>query len=307
MTGPTRITVAICTFKRNEPLARLLKSLIACAEDVKHRAAVGVVVVDDDAEGQARTVAEAFKHQFANGLTYRIAGYRNISIARNLAIATAAPLGQWTAMTDDDCEPVHNWLISLLEVQGRTGADAVTGLMIRRAPPCSPKWINNEPFLTLDTVDPLDGQEMTTAFTNNSMVSSAWLLAHPEMRFDPRLGTIGGEDMAFFRSAHAAGLRIHFSAKGFVFENQPACRMTLRYQLWRFYWHGNSTYVTLLEQGRRPSRALLHGVVRLARALARPIARLSRGETPQLRYTLASILLSAGIMVGFLGVRVRHH
>lgn len=45
--GRTIIAVAVCTYKRNEPLTVLLESLIACAERVRERAAVGVVIVDD--------------------------------------------------------------------------------------------------------------------------------------------------------------------------------------------------------------------------------------------------------------------
>ena len=52
------------------------------------RAAVGVVVVDDTAEGRARTVVEQFEGRFELGITYRISGRQNISLARNLAIET---------------------------------------------------------------------------------------------------------------------------------------------------------------------------------------------------------------------------
>jgi succinoglycan biosynthesis protein ExoM len=302
----TSITVAVCTYNRNGPLTKLLNALKACAEDVKQAASIGVVIVDDTAHGGARAIAEAFQGHFEHGLVYRISGHRNISIARNLALETAAPLGQWVAMTDDDCEPAVNWLSSLLDVQTRTKADAVTGPMIRRLPPASPAWLSNEPFLSLGGTTVQDGQEMTTAFTNNTMISSAWFLSHPEVRFDPQFGTIGGEDMAFFRAAHAGGLKIHFSTDGFVYENEPASRTTLRYQLRRFYWHGNSSCVTLTQQGHHPVRAFVHGVATFARALRRPVARMCRGKTPQLRYTLASILLSTGIVVGSLGARVKH-
>ena len=66
--GRTTIAVAICTYKRNEPLAVLLESLIACAERVRERAAVGVVIVDDTQDEQARPVAEAFAGRFELGL-----------------------------------------------------------------------------------------------------------------------------------------------------------------------------------------------------------------------------------------------
>ena len=86
MPDRTTIAVAICTFKRNDLLIRLLEGLLQCAERVAARAAVGVVLVDDTPEGLARPVAEAFVDRFELGLQFRISGRQNISRAGNLAI-----------------------------------------------------------------------------------------------------------------------------------------------------------------------------------------------------------------------------
>ena len=56
----TTIVVAICTFKRNDLLTRLLDALVACAERVRVGAAVGIVLVDDTPEGLAEPVADTF-------------------------------------------------------------------------------------------------------------------------------------------------------------------------------------------------------------------------------------------------------
>ena len=66
--GRTAIAVAICTYKRNELLTRLLEALLVCAEQVRDRAAVGVALVDDTPDGQARVVADAFADRFELGL-----------------------------------------------------------------------------------------------------------------------------------------------------------------------------------------------------------------------------------------------
>jgi len=163
-----------------------------------------------------------------------------------------------------------------------------------------------EPFLELGADCPAEGAEMPTAFTNNCLISSQWLKSHKAIRFDPSLGRLGGEDMVFFRKARAAGLRIHYSELGYVYENEPASRATLRYQLRRFLWHGNSSYVSSVESGVRPWRMFKHGIGSFARGLARPIARLARGQTPQIRYCCASLLQSIGIMMGPFGVKVKH-
>jgi succinoglycan biosynthesis protein ExoM len=304
--GRTRVAVAICTYKRNDLLTRLLEALLICAERVRGHAVVGVVVVDDTKEGMARLVAEAFADRFELGLQYRISGQQNISLARNVAVETAMDMGDWVAMTDDDCEPPPQWLEALLELQQRTDADAVTGRMIRRVPHSSPRWITEQPFLQLGVEERVDAAPMEIAATFNSMISSQWLKRHPQIRFDPAMGVIGGEDMVFFRAARAAGLAIRFSEQGFVYENEPADRATFGYQLYIYLWHGNSAALSCIESGMKPSRMFVHGAASLARAVARPVARLLRGEKPQLRFALAEVLHAAGKMLGTVGVRIDH-
>lgn len=303
---PTRVFVAICTYKRNEALGVLLQSLVACADRLRGRAEIGVVIVDDSSDNEAKPVAIQFENVFDLGLTYRVSGRQNISLARNLAIETAMELGDWTAMTDDDCEASPDWIKSLLDVQELTGADAVTGPMIRRVPSGSPRWLTDEPFLELGMERLPDRSELDMASTFNSIVSSAWLKAHPAIRFDPSLGVVGGEDMVFFRAARAAGLKIRFSDRGFVFENEPPSRATLSYQFRLFFWHGNSSYISSIANGVRPSRMFVHGVASLLRALGRPVSRMVRGQNPQLRYSCATVLHAIGKLVGLLGFRVDH-
>ena len=302
----TSIAVAICTYKRNDLLVRLLEALPTCAERVGDRAALGVVIVDDTNDGQARSVADAFAERFELGLEYRISGKQNISLARNLAVETAMGIADWTVMTDDDCEPPAQWLEALLDLQERTGADAVTGRMVRRVPEGSPRWITEQPFLELGVEELPDGGEMAAAATFNTMISNSWLKAHPDIRFDPDYGVIGGEDMVFFRAAKAAGLKIRFSEKAFVYENEPADRATFGYQLYVHFWHGNSAALACIESGMKRSRMFVHGSASLVRALVRPAARVARGQKPQLRFGLAQVLHATGKLLGTSGVRVDH-
>ncbi|HZC37550.1 MAG TPA: glycosyltransferase [Sphingomicrobium sp.] len=302
----TRIAVAICTYKRNDFLTRLLDALLVCADRVRDRAAVGVAIVDDTADGQARIVADAFAGKFELGVQYRISGKQNISMARNIAIETAMEMGDWTAMTDDDCEPPPHWLEALLDLQQTTGDDAVTGRLVRRVPPDSPRWITEQPFLELGQEELPDGGEMKSAATFNSMVSSSWLKNHPKIRFEPKLGVISGEDVVFFRACRAAGLKIRFSEKGFVYENEGPERATFGYQLYVYLWHGNSSYVGSVESGISPARMFVHGCASMARALVRPFGRVVRGQPPQFRYCLALVLHATGKMLGPFGVRIDH-
>lgn len=302
----TRIAVAICTYKRNDLLARLLEALIVCAERVRERAAVGIVLVDDTTEGMARPVAELFSGKFELGVQYRISGRQNISLARNLAIETAMDMGDWVAMTDDDCEPPAEWLEALLDVQQHTGADAVTGRMRRRVPPGSPSWITEQPFLELGVETFPDGSEVPIAATFNTLISAQWLKDHPNIRFEPAMGVVGGEDMVFFRAAHAAGLNIRFSEKAFVFENEPPDRATFGYQLYVYFWHGNSAALASIASGTSRARMFIHGGASLVRACVRPVTRVARKQRPQLRFCLAQVLQATGKLLGSAGVRIDH-
>ena len=148
---------------------------------------------------------------------------------------------------------------------------------------------------------------MDTAATHNSMISGAWLRQHPEIRFDPAYGVIGGEDMVFYRAARAAGLHIRYSRKGFVHENEPASRATFHYQIYAYLWQGNSAYHSCVQHGRPAWRMFVHGWASLGRAILRPIGRMLRGHSPQWRYCLALVFEAVGKLLGPLGVRIDHH
>jgi succinoglycan biosynthesis protein ExoM len=305
---PRRVVVAVCTFRRNEALARLLAAVVRNAEQLCPSTLVGVVVVDDNPDRSARAVCDRFVDAFPLGLHYRHVGKGNISIARNVALDAALPISDWVAMTDDDCEPADDWIESYLTAQAATGVDALTGPCVLAVPSGSPAWLTEQPFLTdaqfrFDDLHPLD-----VAATNNSMFRSSFFTEHPEIRFDERLGVVGGEDMVFFRTAHAAGLRIRFSANAVVVGHESPDRATFAHQLRSRFWLGNTEFVTndTLGNGGR-TRWLLRAARRFVGALARPLGRLLTGRPPQLRYSAAAAARAIGNAAGALGLRVRHH
>lgn len=301
------VAVAVCTYNRNDPLRNLLHALLTNAGCVGNRARIGVVVVDDSSDGKARSVVEDFEGQFELGILYLRSGRQNISIARNMAIEAAAGIAEWVAMTDDDCEPVPCWIEALLEMQQRTNADAVCGLYRRRAPEGAPAWLSDAPFLEIAVVDHEDGATIDFAGTNNSMISSQWWAAHPEIRFEPGFGVTGGEDMVFYRTAHAAGLKVVFARRAEVIEIEPESRATLSYQLRHFFWLGNSSFLTRREiGGTKPLRMFLQGVNKVRKGFLHAIGRMWNRQNPQLRYSLALILYGVGLMIGPLGIRVSH-
>ncbi|MBX7539405.1 glycosyltransferase family 2 protein [Qipengyuania sphaerica] len=301
-----KITVAVCTYRRNEPLRTLLAALVEAANEVRERAKIGVVIVDDNPDGRARSVVCEFKNRFAGGVRYRISGIGNISVARNIAVDVASKGSDWVAMIDDDCEPTSSWLGAYLDVLEGTGADCATGQMNLRVPPGSPRWLEEQPFFDDVRFDFEDRAALDVAATNNSIIRASFLRENPQIRFLPELGKLGGEDMVFYRTAHRAGLKIRFAKAAGVWGNEPPERATLKHQILYRYWLGNSTYVTNRHFGVGRGRLFLRGAKGFVEAVVRPFARLSRRAPPQWRYGVAAAAGGVGLMSGAVGVRKKH-
>lgn len=308
MSSLPRLVLAVCTYRRNDQLAALLDGAVVAARAAESRATVGVVIVDDTAEGLARPIVERYAAAFPLGCHYRIAGHQNISKARNLGLDTALGLGDWVAMTDDDCVPDPQWFNELLAAQARTGASAISGQLVRRAPASAPRWLREQPFLDQGVIHHGRDDELGVASTHNSMLSLDWLRAHSEVRFAEHLGRVGGEDMHFYRHATSKGLRITFAPDAMVFEDQIAERCGYRYQLRNAWWLGNSRTVTYIESGAAGRlRLFVHAAAEAGKAALRPVLRLARKEKPQLRYALTRLVEAAGIAAGSIGIRLNHH
>ncbi|MCB0999848.1 MAG: glycosyltransferase family 2 protein [Acidimicrobiales bacterium] len=308
--APARSRVIVCvgTYRRNEPLAALLRSVEAAAEHARDRAAVGVVVVDDNPDGAARPVVDGFAGRFELGVHYRHVGRGNISLVRNAAIDAGIELGDWIAMTDDDCEAEPQWLTAMLDVQATYAADCVTGPCPVTVPAGSPAWLTEQPFLDEGGLVGNDGAVMRLAATHNSMISTAWLREHPEHRFEPRLGVVGGEDTVFYGLAYRKGLSIRWAEKAVVRATEGASRTTYRYRLRVAFWLGNTSAVTNLELGSATrTRLVMWGVKAVLRGASRPARRLLARQSPQWRYSLTVVAKGVGQALGAAGVRHRHH
>ncbi len=302
----TPIVLYVCTHKRNDELLRLLESVKLAASAVADKAEVGVVVVDDNPDGRAKAVVEGLANSFELGLHYRKSGKQNISLARNIGLEAAMELGDWVLMTDDDIVVPTDWFEQHLELQQRTGADATTGpaLLVFEH---GGDWIRDEPFGQVGLLDYEEESSPPECSTGNSMIRSDFLATHPEIRFDPGLGTAGGEDMVFYRAAISAGLLTKFSTKVAVYEMEPAIRSTYRYQLRRSLWMGNTEYETNLRSGRATRlRLFLRANKRAGLGLSRPVVQMLGRKRPQLRYSSALVAQGVGMMLGQFGVVLEH-
>ena len=305
---PRTVAVYVCTYERNHALSRMLDSLEVAASNALPTVELGVVVVDDNADGRAREVVESSSRHFPLGLHYRHCGEGNIAAARNTGLEAAMELADWVAMVDDDQIVVSKWLTELMRVQSETRADAVTAPVYARFGDDAPAWLRDQPFAELwGTELKVDGVPVTDLQTANSVIRTSFLETHPQIRFSPDLGLVGGEDMVFYRAALAAGLKAHYSREAVNWELEPPERATYRYQLRRCLWHGNTEAITNLRAGRDGRiRLVARAVKRALSALTQPGRQLAGGLPPQVRYAVALSLQSVGMLLGVLGIRLSH-
>lgn len=302
------VAIYVCTFQRNEPLRSLLASVRAATKRVQPEVQVAVVVVDDNPDGRAQAVVESEDFGFDLGLHYRHSGAQNISVARNMGIEACLELADWVAMVDDDQVVEEGWLEALFETQKQYQADAVTGPVFLRYGEEYPSWLHEEPFGDiLEATPEPDGSVVGVCSTGNSMISSDFLKNNPEIRFRQDLGTLGGEDMVFYREAVDKGLKAHYSRSAVSWGEQPPERSNLNYQLRASMWMGNTEYITNIESGSSSKgRMVLRAGKRALGYLARPVQRVVAGKNPQVRFMLAGLAQVTGMLAGVFGVRLEH-
>ena len=131
------ISVCICTFKRPELLALLLNELAhQSSEDLFD---YSVVVVDNDADGSARTTVSSAINRSSLRIQYDVEPIQNIALARNRAIRNAE--GNHIAFIDDDEIPGKNWLLSLYKALHHFGVDGVLGPVLPYFRVNPPAWV----------------------------------------------------------------------------------------------------------------------------------------------------------------------
>jgi succinoglycan biosynthesis protein ExoM len=301
---PVAVAVGVCTFNRPFQLRRLLAAVAEVASEFGASRRLDVIVVDDGAARRADEVVSASADQFSGELHYHYLGSADVATARNKVLELGTELAPWLVLIDDDCIPESDWLTALFEVQSRTDADVVTGHVQYTTPMSAPRWLREQPFCDFDTY--VDGEEPTFGTTANALIRSSFIRDN-DIRFRPSLGRTGGEDMTFFHDVREAGGQLRYAAKAVVVEELTPSRQRLSYQLYRQLWLGNNVAEINRHTGQwSRSRLFLRGARWAVRAWADAFRRVARGQRPQLRWTIALNARGVGLVLGVLGVRLRH-
>ncbi|WP_075222460.1 glycosyltransferase family 2 protein [Acuticoccus yangtzensis] len=280
------ITILIPTRNRPRPLARALASVAALT--VPEGAAVEVLVADNSADFNARTVVEEAAPPFS--VTTIHVPRPGVATVRNAGVAAAK--GDLVAFLDDDCEADPGWLAAQVATLAATGADGSFGPRIARIAEDGPRGgAAGAPDAALIAstysrdLHLADGADVTDRDAHLPLPGAVFLAARClAMRpgpFDPRLDSIGAEDVLLFRQLREAGRRFVWSPGARVVEEIPAARANPSFVMRRRYVSGQHRCIVpmMLEPPRRGEMLghMLKGGAALA--VAAPLALAGRGLT----------------------------
>lgn len=238
----TRLNLAIgvLTFRRPELLAVLLDELGQVIGDSSDLVVVSIIVVDNDPDASARSLAET-----RPGVRYVVEPTPGIAAARQRCLTEAAGF-DLLQFIDDDELPEPGWLDHMVQTwlgYGRPAAVAGSVLPKYAEPPDS--WLLAGGFF--DRRRPPTGTELPAAPAGNLMIDVAWV-RRLGVQFDHRLGLRGGEDTLFTSQLVSRGGRIVFCREAAVLDLVPPERATRQWVLRRAWHHGaTATYLDLLQ------------------------------------------------------------
>lgn len=230
------VDVCVCTFQRPS-VWDTLASLAAQTGAPRMR----VIVADNDDTPSATPIAARARSELSLDVHYIHAPARNISIARNACLDAAT--ADFVAFIDDDEIAAPNWLASL--VSSITEYGAVFGPVPARYPADAPGWVVAGDFCsTRPTI--LAGGEIRTGYSGNVLLRRA---AVGDLRFDPALGRVGGEDTMFFAILHQRGVKLGYAPEAVAGEAISAKRLTLSWLLRRSFRTGQTAARTARMRG----------------------------------------------------------
>jgi succinoglycan biosynthesis protein ExoM len=243
--------IAVATYRRPTGLRQLLDSLQAGIGSMKAE----VLVVDNDAEGSARSIAG--EHPL--GPVYVVEPEPGIAEARNRALAHFGNEYRAIIFVDDDEWVSEGWLATLTGYAEQTGADVVVGPVVSVLPEDAPEWVRRGGFIQRPLL--ASGHRLSTAPTNNTLLArDAWVRAGSP-RFDPAFSVTGGSDADFFRGICKSGATILYCADAVVHEDVPVERLSVRWLRRRAVRNGIAQTRVRLKHGDSMLRGLLGGVV----------------------------------------------
>jgi succinoglycan biosynthesis protein ExoM len=218
------ISICVCTYKRQNPLQRLLRELRA--QDTGGLFTYSIVIVDNDSLKSAQRPVLDFAATSAIPIRYCEEPRQNIALARNKAVENAT--GDFIAFIDDDEFPRKDWLLNLFKTCQEYQVDGVLGPVKRHFDEEPPEWIIKGNFYERPThktgyVIPWLGGRTGNLLVKRDVFGADELPFRPEFR--------AGEDQDFFRRAIGRGRVFIWCDEAVAFEVVPPPRWKRVYML----------------------------------------------------------------------------
>ncbi len=231
-TRKLRILVAAPTYRRNEMLDGLLKSLFEVA--LPENADVNFVVIDNDRAGTARPVVAKWQPLFPDRLDFEIEGAPGVTHVRNRALQLAGD-ADLLVFIDDDEFAHPEWLAALVRRYRETGAAAVFGPVQSVYPDDAQQWMKDWGVHGTQITE--DRDQTKPGATCNCLIDMN-IVRKEGLQFDPRMSLTGAEDTLFFTRLLDRGLRLTQAKDALVYEHVPADRARVKWLLRRWYRTG---------------------------------------------------------------------
>jgi len=277
-----KLTVAICTYNRPEPLRAALASLCDCEPvDV----AWELLVVDNQGDDQVRGIVESFADRLT--LRYVVEPMLGTSHARNRAVReSTAPI---VLFTDDDVTFERDWLQRMVAAIREHDECALWGGRVEPVfPPVfdpPPKWYAPQLCPSMaDMIVQYRPSQQPRAWhpQHDAPFYTANLALRVEAMeavglFDTSVGHRGGlrmgmEDSLMVRAIAQRGGRGWYAADAVVNHPVPAERMTKQYALQFARRQGALSAELVREDGRVPKWIVRDAAARWCAALRRSVA-----------------------------------
>lgn len=234
MSDNNHICVCVCTYRRLELLADLLKKLEE--QETGNIFTYSIVIVDNDYRRSAESIVESACSRKKIKINYYVEPKQNISLARNTAIRNAD--GCLVALIDDDELPSDKWLLNLFTCYTKIKCRGVMGPVLPYFKHKPPLWIVNGKFFVRKSYPTGTVIDWRHTRSGNVLMEKN-IFEKYGLYFDPQLGQTGGGDTKLFREA----IIIHrcsfiWCNEAEVFECIPLERCRISWFLKRAFRHG---------------------------------------------------------------------
>lgn len=248
---PSRVHLAIITYKRLELLDQLLTSLSKSNLQLPWER---VIVVDNDPDGSAKSIVASHSAL----VEYVVEPKPGIVAARNRCLSIWDKSSDAIIFLDDDEWVAPDWFENILSSHSGDPSAIIWGPVESVLQKDAPRWIGRGGFIQRAVYE--DGQSLQWAATNNVLIPKSVFEVLENPFFEQAFSESGGSDGEFFWRCRQQGLRIKWSANALVFEDVPKSRANLRWISRRLIRYGNvSARLKLREIGRFKLAFLVSG------------------------------------------------